>query len=110
LCERWRVSVDNNIDVDWNGGWTKPIDDFRVDLVLQNIWEQIRNVDKHINENEPWKITDEKKAQEVLTCEAEQVLEIGKKLEPFMPSTSQKIVDQFSEKPINTQAALFPRL
>lgn len=110
LVDKWKVSITEPINVDWSGEWTKPLTDFRVDLILQNIWNQIRQVDKHINENEPWKITDESKAQEVLAWEAEQVLEIGKKLAPFMPSTSQKIVDQFLAKPITSQTPLFPRL
>lgn len=110
LCDKWKLSIGNPAGIDWNEKWSEPLAEFRVDLILNNIWEQIRNVDKHVNENEPWKITDEKLAREVLTWEAEQVLEIGKKLAPFIPLTSQKIVDQFSTKPITSQPPLFPRL
>lgn len=117
LCDKWKVSVgevrhdeSDRYDDIWSGDWAKSIHEFRVDLMLQNIWEQIKSVDKHINENEPWKITEEKKAHEVLSWEAEQVLEIGKKLAPFMSSTSQKIVDQFSANPIVSQSPFFPRL
>jgi methionyl-tRNA synthetase len=110
LADKWKISIDKHIDIDWSGDWTKPITDFRVDIVLQNIWEQIKAVDKHINENAPWKIVDKPKAVEVLTWEAEQVLEIGKKLAPFMPSTNQKIIAQFSSQPIKPADNLFPRL
>lgn len=110
LCDKWKISLASTIDIDWSGEWAKPIDEFRVDIILQNIWEQIKSVDKHINENEPWKITEEARAREVLTWEEGQVLEIGKKLAPFMPATSEKIVDQFSTKPIKSQTPLFPRI
>ncbi|MFA5776367.1 MAG: methionine--tRNA ligase [Patescibacteria group bacterium] len=110
LCDKWKLSISESEDVNWNDEWAKPVEEFRVDLVLQNIWEQIKSVDKHINENEPWRITEEKKTRDVLTWEAGQILEIGKKLAPFMPSTSQKIVDQFLAKPIKSQTPLFPRL
>lgn len=117
LCDKWELalehkSTDKGVETNdlWNGDWTKPIDDFRVDIILQNIWEQIKNVDKHINENEPWKIADPEKAKEVLTWEAGQVLEIGKKLAPFMSSTSKKMVEQFSVQPIKAVDPLFPRL
>lgn len=113
LCDKWKIAVDDQNDrngVDWGGEWAKPIADFRVDMVLQNIWDQIKSTDKHINENEPWKITDSEKAKEVLAWEAWQVLEIGRKLAPFMPSTSQKIVAQFSDQPIKAMDPLFPRL
>jgi len=118
LCEKWNISLsDDNISANqhlWDEDWAKPIQQFiqqfRVDLVLQNIWEQIKAVDKHINESEPWKITDETRAREVLVWEAGQVLEIGRKLAPFMPSTSQKIIAQFSAQPIKVADSLFPRL
>jgi methionyl-tRNA synthetase len=110
LCEKWNVSVTEPKKIDWDGKWAEPIQEFRVDLVLQNIWEQIRNVDKHINENEPWKITQEQKAQEVLSWEAAQVLEIGGKLAPFMPEVSKKILGQYTSSPIKSGEALFPRL
>ncbi|PIS22730.1 methionine--tRNA ligase [candidate division WWE3 bacterium CG08_land_8_20_14_0_20_41_10] len=117
LCDKWGLALENKStgrDVGgsalWNGDWAKPIDEFRVDLILQNIWEQIKSVDKHINENEPWKITEEVKAREVLTWEAGQVLEIGKKLISFMPATSKKIINQFLTQPIKSETSLFPRL
>lgn len=110
LCDKWKISLASTINTDWDGAWATPINEFRVDIILQNIWEQIKSVDKHINENEPWKITEDEKAREVLTWEAGQVLEIGKKLAPFMPTTSQKIMAQFSCRPIKSSEALFPRL
>lgn len=110
LCDKWKISLASTINTDWDGAWATPINEFRVDIILQNIWEQIKSVDKHINENEPWKITEDEKAREVLTWEAGQVLEIGKKLAPFMPTTSQKIMAQFSYRPIKSSEALFPRL
>lgn len=117
LADKWGLALENksaDVSVEasdlWDGEWAKPIADFRVDVILQNIWEQIKHVDKHINENEPWKIAESGKAKEVLTWEAEQILEIGKKLAPFMPSTSQKIIEQFSRQPIKAGEALFPRL
>lgn len=110
LCDKWQVSIDKEVSVAWTGEWVKPLEDFRVDMILLTIWEQIKAVDKHINEHEPWKIVDRAKAVEVLTWEASQVLELGKKLAPFMPATSAKIIEQFSTTPIASQAPLFPRL
>lgn len=109
LCEKWGISADNT-EVDWNGDWCKPVEEFRVDLTLANIWEQIKNTDKHINENEPWKLSDQLKAKEVLSWEAGQVLEIGQKLDPFLPETSKKITEQFSGEPVKSGTPLFPRI
>ncbi|MFH1295583.1 MAG: methionine--tRNA ligase [bacterium] len=110
LCAKWKVSISEPTDIDWGGKWAEPLTDFRVDLILQNIWEQIRAVDKHVNEHEPWNITEETKAREVLAWEAGQVLAIGEKLQTFMPETSRKIKTQFSSQPIKIEDSLFPRL
>lgn len=104
-----------NIKVDEENVWEdeifSPIDeDFRIDLVLQNIWKDISTLDSHINENEPWKIKDENKLHDVLKQEISLILKIGTILEPFLPETSKKIVKQFGASTINATEPLFPRI
>src|SRR3989338_1716404 len=84
--------------------------DFRVDLVLQKIWEKLAELDKHINENEPWKISDKQKLHEVLDYEINQIRNAAKWVEPFIPGTALKIQKQFAESNIKTSEVLFPRL
>ncbi len=113
LAEKWNISLQNKeafVDESWDADWDKPIIKFRVDLVLQNIWEQIKNLDKYINETEPWKITDKSKADKILSLLAWRIMKIGQRLEPFMPDTSQKIISLLSENPIKTTEPLFPRI
>lgn len=84
--------------------------DFRVDLVIQNIWKKLSLLDKHINENEPWKIKDQDKLKEVLTYEVGEIRNITKILEPFLPSTQKKIEAVFNKSFIKVGENLFPRL
>ena len=88
----------------------EPIKDFRVDKILQNIWQELASLDKHINENEPWAIEDKKKLKEILSHEVLQVRKVAKQIEPFMPDTAKKIQEQFGQEKIRAQAALFPRI
>lgn len=83
---------------------------FRTDLTIQKIWKELSNLDKHINENEPWAIKDNKKLKEVLELEINKLRKIALLIEPFIPETSQKIQKQFNKKKIKTQNALFPRI
>ncbi len=88
----------------------EPIKDFRVDLVLQNIWKKLAELDKHINDNEPWSITDKKKLEKVLSFEVSQVREVGRQIEPFLPETAEKIREQFEQPAVKAGEALFPRI
>lgn len=87
---------------------TQTLNIFRVDLALEIIWKRLAELDKHINENEPWSIKDESKLKEVLNYEVEELLEIAVLLTPFIPDTSQKILDIFSKKV--SASSLFPRI
>ena len=67
-------------------------------------------LDKYINENEPWKVTDEKKLQEILNYSVDQISDIGYDLQPFLPQTAKKIINQFSAEKVVSADSLFPRL
>jgi methionyl-tRNA synthetase len=94
----------------WRGDWAKPFEEFRVDLVLINIWQKLAALDKHINENAPWKIEDKSKLKEVLGYEVNEIRKIAKLVEPFIPDTSKKIQEQFGKAKISVETSLFPRL
>ncbi|HDQ88761.1 MAG TPA: methionine--tRNA ligase [candidate division WWE3 bacterium] len=94
----------------WDSTWATPLTEFRADLALQNIRNMLSQLDKHINENEPWGQKDSKKLEEILSFEVNSVRYIAQVLEPFLPSTSKKIQEQYQMKGITTTNALFPRL
>lgn len=83
---------------------------YQFDHVLSDIWEKIRSADKFIDENEPWKIKDNKKLSEVLTEGVNRIRQIGLELTPFLPETSDKICKQFAGPIISSQPPLFPRI
>mgnify|MGYP006293457735 CR=1 FL=1 len=94
----------------WEDAWADPLERYRVDLALQKVWEKIAELDKHINENEPWAEKDTKRLKEILTKEVNFIRYIGMVLRPFIPSTSRKIQEQFSSKKIKSSEPLFPRI
>lgn len=75
---------------------------------INRIFQLIQLLDKQLSDYKPW----EKQGQEVedfLVKAASTVYQIGFNLQPFMPSTAQKILDQFTG-PIKSSEPLFPRL
>jgi methionyl-tRNA synthetase len=88
----------------------KPIEEYRFDFVLANIWaSDISALDKHINQETPWTKSGPD-LQKILQEEIDDIREIAQKLKPFLPETAEKIEKQFSESKIKSGEPLFPRL
>lgn len=83
---------------------------FRVDLAVQAVWAEISELDKHINDNEPWAIEDKEKLREVLTEEISVLRGIINYLEPFIPETYKKLMNIFGSEKITFPGPLFPRI
>jgi len=91
------------------GEYKKALEEYRFNDALATVWEKIKAADKHIDENEPWKLTGDA-LNNVLKQAINRILEIATLLQPFLPDTAQKILTQFSNKSIKPQPPLFPRL
>jgi methionyl-tRNA synthetase len=101
----------DEVTIEFDTEWDAPFKEFRVDLVLQNIWKIISDLEKHINDNAPWAITDDvDRLKEVLSYEVFEIRRIAKLLRPFIPETAKKISEQFANENIKYSSGLFPRL
>ena len=83
---------------------------YRFNEALQILWETIKNCDENLSRLAPWKMTDKNQIKETLLPLAQIILNIAYLLEPFLPSSSQKIQIQFKAEQIKKSEALFPRL
>lgn len=85
----------------------------RFDRALDEVWDQVRGLNQYIDETKPWAIAktgDEEHLREVLSYQAACLLQIADLLEPFMPDTSVKIRNIFSEGIIRpVEGTLFPK-
>jgi len=82
---------------------------FKVNEALDYIWSEIQHADQLITEKEPFKLikTDRSQGEEIIRDLVRTVKTIAEALQPFMPQTSEKILEAIKEnkKPEN----LFPR-
>ena len=81
---------------------------FQFNLILENIWKQIKTLNKQTDDFVPWKKTaDERK--EFLTNSLIEINQVGYELQPFFPETAEKILKATQGK-ITKILPLFPRL
>ena len=109
LCDNSKLDFDESIHRSINEKVTKYLNMYRFDEALKIIWTNVSELDKYINENEPWKLKREK-LKEVLTSAVSSLRTIAYCLLPFLPETAQKIEDQFKGPRIKSDLPLFPRL
>lgn len=87
---------------------TDSIFSFNFNAALEKIWNNIKTMNKEINEKEPWKKTAKERETDLLKWLAKLQL-IAWELKPFMPDTAEKIMQATSGK-IEKIQPLFPRL
>ncbi|MCX6730869.1 MAG: methionine--tRNA ligase [Candidatus Roizmanbacteria bacterium] len=86
----------------------KQIEKFHMNDALLSIWEEVKKLNKKINEQTPWSKTPAER-HDFLVESLSVLFEIGNRLYPFMPKTSEMILAGTSGK-IAKVPPLFPRL
>ena len=85
----------------------------KFDRALDEVWDQVRGLNQYIDEEKPWEIAktaDSNHLREVLAYQVSCLLEIADLLEPFLPDTTAKIRNVFTEGIIRPlPGTLFPK-
>jgi methionyl-tRNA synthetase len=86
-------------------GYQKAIRDFKFNEALSTVWKIIGGLDRYIERERPWENSEN--SNQVISNLLSALTEIAKLLEPFLPETSAKILEQLKTK---KGKPLFPRL
>jgi methionyl-tRNA synthetase len=89
--------------------YSEALETYRFHEALAYIWELIRKSDKYIDDRQPWKQTGKDKT-ETLNNLVPAIREIASLLKPFLPGTSENILNQFRNNQIIPAHILFPRI
>lgn len=108
MAERSNFEFNANTSNHWHNDVEKEINNFRFDEALKIIWVKITELDKYINENEPWKLEGEK-LKEVLQFSIDSLMRVAYSLKPFLPQTAKKIEETFRGPKVKAVSPLFPR-
>lgn len=107
-------SIDFSSAVDTNADYKRAFDGLKLNEAVDAVFTKIGQADKYIDEHKPWELAkDEAKKDElnkVLTYLVVKVTEIATLLQPFLPESSAKVLEQYSQKHIKAQTPLFPRI
>ncbi|MFA5247832.1 MAG: methionine--tRNA ligase [Patescibacteria group bacterium] len=84
--------------------------EYAFDEAIGILIKKAADCDVFLAEKKPWKMDSKEEIKKVLEPVAQDILDIAYLLAPFMPTTSEKLIKQFSEKQIKKGESLFPRL
>jgi len=87
----------------------RQMDNYKILSALSFIWQKIRLIDQALNKSQPWQIKDKKKQKIVLADLVDQLLAVAVLLGPFLPQTSQTIIQVFTQEKITSPRPLFIR-
>ena len=87
------------------------VETYLLDQALDDIWKRIKEADAYLNKHEPWKIKDNpEKRTEIVVSAAKDVAQIAYDIQPFMPDTTEKILQQFCGKTIVVEKPYFMKI
>jgi methionyl-tRNA synthetase len=86
------------------------MNDYAFDEALGILWKKVTECDLTLSDKKPWKMEDKEEVKKVLEPIAQEILNVAYLLSPFMPTTAEKIIKQYSEHQIKKGESLFPRI
>jgi len=95
--------------------YEKEMRNFKFDEALKILWGRLRKGDEVLSDKKPWKLDPStssglKEIKNILEPIASDILNVVILLKPFMPTVSEKVIRQFSNKQIKKGESLFPRI
>lgn len=108
LCENSNFDFQET-KLEFDAEWKKHIEAFRLNEALEKVWKFVNATNQRISEEKWWELTGQP-LHDALQYGVNFIRKIAFHLQPFMPQTSQKILEQFNGPKIKTNKPLFPRL
>lgn len=92
-----------------NPDFQKHLDRYAFNEALMYVWNKIKTLDIFINTQKPWEQSGREKVETLHHC-ITAIQQIAVMLQPFLPDTATKILNQYSGPAIKPEPPLFPRL
>jgi len=108
LAEKDEITVNNETVKQFNNLTIQQFNSFQFNLILEDIWNQIKRLNKEIDDFAPWKKSSEERKDFLLQC-FKTLKSIAWQLQPFLPETAEKIIKTTTGK-IKKTPPLFPKL
>jgi methionyl-tRNA synthetase len=87
------------------------LDRAEITQALERIWQRVRRLNRYVEEQAPWKLAKDDAQQDrldtVLRSLAEGLRVVTVLLHPYMPETTQRLLDALGQTELDIQAARF---
>ena len=108
LAEKDGLNIDSSEKKHLSDRTRKQFDNFEFNIILEDIWKNIKALNKQTDDFAPWKKTGQER-KEFLVDSLKGINQIGYELQAFLPETAEKILNATKGK-ITKILPLFPRL
>jgi methionyl-tRNA synthetase len=108
--EGFDPEIKKNSDQEFNDNINELMSKYELQFALHAIWEKIRQTNEYLTKKAPWKIEDKTKKEKVLEFSLQSLYDACLKLQVFLPSTCEKILNHFEQRPISKIEPLFPKI
>jgi DNA-directed RNA polymerase beta subunit len=102
--------IEKNSDQEFNDNINELMSKYELQFALHAIWEKIRQTNEYLTKKAPWKMEDKTKKEKVLEFSLQSLYDACLKLQVFLPSTCEKILNHFEQRPISKIEPLFPKI
>jgi methionyl-tRNA synthetase len=109
LCELNKVIANGSKASKLSAKVTSDIKKYQFHEALHFIWEEIRTLDRYLEEKKPWEKSTQSR-DEVWKNLVGGLRQIAFDLKPLLPETAEKIEKQFADPKIKSGKPLFPRI
>lgn len=109
LAEKAEINLPSSLNLAFSNTVHDHLIKYQFADALGSIWRELREIDRKINQDEPWKINNQEELKELLLSYITAIQQAAFDLQPFMPETAQKVMNQFSGQ-VQSSDPLFPRL
>ena len=112
LLEKNNITIDTteNYNTDLKNSFEEKMNNFLFSEAVGEIWHELKKADTDLSRQEPWKMTDVAEIKACLEPIALLLRQAAYLLQPIMPATAEKLIQQFSQAQIKKGEPLFPRL
>lgn len=108
LAEKDKLTVNSKTMEQFNNETTELFEKFKFNKILENIWLEIKALNKSIDDFAPWNRTAEER-KDFLIRSVNRLGQIGFQLQPFIPDTASAIIKSTRGK-IKKVQPIFPRI
>ena len=112
MCAKNGIVLEQKPKLKLDDEYTKLMDKFEYTKAFDYVWELVQGLNKRIDDEKPWVLAkngEKEKLVECLRAMVNELLKVNQMLQPFIPTTTGKIMEIFTNRIEPPRQPLFPK-